>query len=47
MRPAEMARMKSAHSPLRWILTLGAVLFALAAVLALIARYMRDRMNEK
>ena len=47
MRPAEMARMKSARSPLRWIITLGAVLFALAAVLALIARYMRDRMNEK
>ncbi len=47
MRPAEMARMKSGRSPLRWIITLGAVLFALAAILAFIARYMRDRMNEK
>jgi len=47
VRPGEMARMKSGRSPWRWILTIGAILFALASALALIARYMRDRMNEK
>ncbi|WP_430403252.1 cellulose biosynthesis cyclic di-GMP-binding regulatory protein BcsB [Hyphomonas sp.] len=47
MKPAEMARMKTGQASSRWILTIGAILFALASVLALIARYMRDRMNEK
>ncbi|KCZ92246.1 cellulose biosynthesis cyclic di-GMP-binding regulatory protein BcsB [Hyphomonas johnsonii] len=46
MDPDERARMKSAQSPWRWILTIAGILFALASVLALIARYMRDRMNE-
>jgi len=47
MKPAELARMKTGQASWRWILTIGAILFALASVLALIARYMRDRMNEK
>lgn len=47
MKPAEMARMKTGRASWGWILTIAAVLFALASGLALIARYMRDRMNEK
>lgn len=43
----DAARMKSGKAPWRWILTIAAVLFALAAALALIARYMRDRIKEK
>ena len=44
---SEVARIKSGRSPWRWILTIAAVLFALASALALIARYMRNRMNDK
>jgi hypothetical protein len=47
LNPAEMARMKTGRASWRWILTIAAVLFALASGLALIARYMRDRMTEK
>lgn len=47
LRPAEKARMASGRAPWGWIITIAAVLFALAAALALIARYMRDRINEK
>ncbi len=47
MRPAEKARMTSGRAPWGWIISIAAVLFALAAALALIARYMRDRINEK
>lgn len=47
MNPAEMARMQTGRASWRWILTIAAILFALASGLALIARYMRDRMNEK
>ena len=47
MRPAEMARLKTGRASWGWVLTIAAILFALASGLALIARYMRDRMNEK
>lgn len=47
LSPGDIARLKSGRAPWRWILTLAAVLFALAAALALIARYMRDRTTEK
>ncbi|MFN7163516.1 MAG: cellulose biosynthesis cyclic di-GMP-binding regulatory protein BcsB [Hyphomonas sp.] len=47
LRPAEKARMASGRAPWGWILTIAAALFALAAALALIARYMRDRINQK
>lgn len=47
IRPAEKARMGSARAPWGWILTIAAVLFGLAAALALIARYMRNRINGK
>lgn len=47
MSAGDSARVKSGQAPWRWILTIAAVLFALAAALALIARYMRDRIKEK
>ncbi|MBK8197869.1 MAG: cellulose biosynthesis cyclic di-GMP-binding regulatory protein BcsB [Acidobacteria bacterium] len=47
MSPGDIARMKSGRAPWRWILTIAAALFALAAALALIARYMRDRVKDK
>jgi len=47
LRPSDMPRLKGGRSPWMWILTIAAVLFALASALALIARYMRDRTKEK
>lgn len=47
MSPGDVARLKSGRAPWRWILTIGGALFALAAALALIARYMRDRIKDK
>ena len=47
MPVGEKARLAAGRTPWGWILSIAAVLFALAAVLALIARYMRKRMNEK
>ena len=47
MPAGEKARMVAGRTPWGWILSIAAVLFGLAAALALIARYMRKRMNEK
>ena len=47
MPAGEKARMTAGRTPWGWILSIAAVLFALAAALALIARYMRKRINEK
>jgi len=47
MPAGEKARLTAGRTPWGWILSIAAVLFALAAALALIARYMRKRMNEK
>ncbi len=43
----EKARMTAGRTPWGWILSIAAVLFGLAAALALIARYMRKRINDK
>ncbi len=47
MPAGEKARLTAGRTPWGWILSIAAVLFALAAALALIARYMRKRMSEK
>lgn len=47
MPAGEKARMTAGRAPLGWILSIAAVLFALAAALALIAHYMRKRTDGK